>query len=196
MDRCSRCASPSRIRSQLAEEHVRSWPIGRPFRLLEAMRALCSDITVQLVLGVTDPHRRDQLAAAIRQMLNTPGNPPLPLPGDHDGPGGMAGRLGERLFQRRSAGVRRLLMDELSQRHARENPGEDVLGTTYGRARNEWSSARPYSSRTAADSSQQPSADTQLHAGPTDQESRSVSRRPELDWPPWRSTSTRLKERP
>jgi hypothetical protein len=52
--------------------------------LLEAMRTLCTDITVGLVLGVDDPVRHAELAAAIRRMLNVPGNPPLPLPGGDD----------------------------------------------------------------------------------------------------------------
>lgn len=125
--------APERIRAiepalaRLAEEHVRSWPTARPFRLLEAMRTLCTDITVNLVLGITDPLRRRDLGAAIRQMLNTPGNVPLPLPGDDDGPGGVAGTLGDRLFQWRSAGVRRLLRDELSERRASDCSGADVL---------------------------------------------------------------------
>ncbi len=126
--------APERIRTiepaiaVLTEEHMRLWPSGRPFRLLEVMRTLCTDITVHLVLGIADGPRRRELVAAIRRMLTTPGNLPLPLPGNHDGPAGIVGRLGERLFQQRSAGVRRLLADELSHRRARDDAGEDVLG--------------------------------------------------------------------
>jgi cytochrome P450 family 135 len=126
--------APARIEAiepaiaQLAEEHVRGWPTGRPFRLLEATRTLCTDIIVHLVLSVTDQSRRRALVAAIRQMLNTPGNPPLPLPGDDDGPGGLVGKLGDRLFEKRSAEVRRLLREELRQRRTRDEAGDDVLG--------------------------------------------------------------------
>lgn len=76
---------------RLAEEHVNSWPTGRPFRLLEETRTLCTDIMVHLVLGVTNSQRRHALVAAIRRMLDTPGNPPLPLPGDSEGPGVRSG---------------------------------------------------------------------------------------------------------
>src|SRR3954454_7532216 len=47
--------------SGLAGEHCARWPTGRPFRLLEAMRTLCTDVTVHLMLGVTDPSRRAEL---------------------------------------------------------------------------------------------------------------------------------------
>ena len=71
----------------LAGDHAARWPTDRPFRLLEAMRALCTDITVGLVLGVEDPVRHAALVAAIQRMLNVPGNPPLPLPGGDEGRG-------------------------------------------------------------------------------------------------------------
>lgn len=114
--------------AELAEEHARGWPRGHPFRLLEATRQLCTEIAVGLVLAVTDAHRRRALVAAIRRMLNTPGNPPLPLPGGDEGPRGMIGKAADREFARRSAEVRRLLREELRERHAREEPGDDLLG--------------------------------------------------------------------
>jgi cytochrome P450 len=114
--------------AELTRRHVDGWPTGRPCRVLEATRTLCTDITVRLVLGINDEPRRGELVRAIRALLNIPGNPPLPLPGTGDGPAGTAGRAGDRLFARRSREVRGLLADELHERRARAQPGDDVLG--------------------------------------------------------------------
>jgi cytochrome P450 len=114
--------------AELAHEHAVRWPMGRPFRLLDAMRALCTDIAVGLVFGVEDPVRRQALVDAIQRMLTLPGNPPWPLPGGDDGPRGAVGRAGDALFARRSKPVRRLLFDELRVRRAANRGGEDVLG--------------------------------------------------------------------
>jgi cytochrome P450 len=112
----------------LAGEHAARWPTDRPFRLLEAMRTLCTDITVGLVLGIDDRVRHAALVAAIRRMLNVPGNPPLPLPGADDGPSGAVGGLGDALFAHRAAPVRDLLLEELRARRATGGSTNDVLG--------------------------------------------------------------------
>jgi cytochrome P450 len=111
----------------LTAEHVARWPTGRPFRVLEAMRALCTDVTVRLVLGVEDFERAHALAGAIRRMLNMPGNPPLPLPGDRDGPGGWVGQAAAAIFARRAEPVRSLLFDELRTRRAAPGHDDGVL---------------------------------------------------------------------
>jgi len=112
----------------LAVTHAARWPVLRPFRLLEAMRSLCTEVTVRLVLGVSDPRRSAMLIDAIHRMLKTPGNPPLPLPGGDDGPMGVAGWAGNALFARRAAPVRRLLLAELHERRLTAKPSHDVLG--------------------------------------------------------------------
>ncbi|MFZ1995159.1 MAG: cytochrome P450 [Solirubrobacteraceae bacterium] len=112
----------------LAGEHAAGWSRHRPFRLLEAMRALCTDIAVGLVLAVDDPVRRAALVDAIRRMLDVPGNPPLPLPGGSDGPAGAVGRAGDAFFERRAAPVRDLLLQELRARRSTDGNAEDVLG--------------------------------------------------------------------
>lgn len=124
--------APDRIGSiepaiaRLAEEHVSRWPLARPFHLLEAMRSLCTDIAVRLVLGVSDQPRGAALVTAIRQMLNIPGNPPLPLPGGGDD--GALGRAADRALWLRTAPTRQLLGDELRERRARDEGADDVLG--------------------------------------------------------------------
>jgi cytochrome P450 family 135 len=112
----------------LAREHAARWPRHRPFRLLEAMRALCTDIAVGLVLAVEEPGRRAALVDAIRRMLDVPGNPPSPLPGGSDGRTGAVGRAGDALFGRRAAPVRELLLEELHARRSTGGEAGDVLG--------------------------------------------------------------------
>lgn len=94
----------------LAERHVAAWPRGRPFRLLPRMRALIDDAFVRLVLGVDDERRALAIAAAIRRMLWTPGNPPLSIPGEGDG---LLGAAGAALFERRVRPLSRLLGREV-----------------------------------------------------------------------------------
>jgi cytochrome P450 len=121
----------ARIESSIAElaaEEAAGWPSDRPFRMLEAMRTLCTSITVRLVLGVEHPARGPALIRAIRQMLNMPGNPPLPLPGGDEGPGGRVGRAGDALFNRLSAPVRRLLREELRARRSAHARAETLAG--------------------------------------------------------------------
>jgi cytochrome P450 family 135 len=106
--------------AEIAERHARTWPLRRPFRMLERMRALADEVFVRLVLGVEDDGR---ICAALRRMLRTPGNPPLTVPGEGDG---LMGAVGRRVFDRRHAPLTRLLADEVERRRA--DPPDDVLG--------------------------------------------------------------------
>jgi cytochrome P450 family 135 len=113
--------------AHIAELHVAGWPRGRPFRLLQRMRALVDEVFARLVVGMRDPARARALAAATQKMLWTPGNPPLPPPGE--GAGAM-GELGKRLFDRRKREPGRLLRMEIeSRRRAGETgDGADLIG--------------------------------------------------------------------
>lgn len=62
--------------AQIARKHIATWPRRAPFRLLERMRDLATDVFGQLILDIDDP----AYVAAVRRMLRTPGNPPLPVP--------------------------------------------------------------------------------------------------------------------
>ena len=111
--------------ARLAESHVAHWPRGRPFRLLPRVRTLCDELFVRLVLGVRDDERAGALVLAIRRMLWTPGNPPLPPPGQGSG---LVGALGMRLFERRVAPVARLLTEEIeARRRTGDTDGDDIL---------------------------------------------------------------------
>src|SRR3954468_19642834 len=83
--------------AQIARRHIASWPRGRPFRLLAAMRSLADEVFARVILRLDRP---DEYVAAVRRMLRTPGNPPVPVPGDG---------LTARVFRRRARPLIELL---------------------------------------------------------------------------------------
>ena len=108
----------------VAERHVAAWPRRRPFRLLPHMRAVIDEAFVAVVLGVGEERRARLIAAAIRRMLWTPGNPPLTIPGEGDG---LLGAVGTAVFRRRCAPLARLLAEEVDRRRADGPDGDDVM---------------------------------------------------------------------
>jgi cytochrome P450 len=111
--------------ARIAERHASSWPRGRPFQLLSRLRSLADEIFVRLVLGVRDEAIAEDLIAAIGRMLRTPGNPPVTLPGKGDG---LAGELGQMLFERRQRPVVEQLSRAVEARRAEAADDTDVLG--------------------------------------------------------------------
>jgi cytochrome P450 len=111
----------------LTQEHVGRWPRGRPFRLLPRVRTLIDEIFVRHVVGVEERERGRALVLAIRRMLWTPGNPPIPVPGPGNetlpGPANV-------LFKWRSAPVIKLLGDAIDRRRvaAADERGDDIIG--------------------------------------------------------------------
>jgi cytochrome P450 len=117
--------------AEIASRHAAGLPTGRPFRLLKQVRDVTDEIFVRLVLGIRDERLAESLIEAVRHMLRTPGNPPTTLPGPGDG---LAGALGQRLFERRQAPALAGLMRALRARRA-EGPragAPDVLGALLG----------------------------------------------------------------
>jgi cytochrome P450 family 135 len=108
----------------IAARHAAAWPAGRPFRALPRLRAITDEVFVRLILGVGDDARARALAAAIRRMIGTPGNPPFPVPDESDG---LIGAAGRRLFERRSAPVARLLAEEVDARRRERPDGHDAV---------------------------------------------------------------------
>jgi cytochrome P450 len=121
-DAVARRADPT---AALAGEHAARWPRGRPFRLLPRLRALVDEVFVRELLGIRDRERGRAAAAAIQRMLWSPGNPPLSVPGEGDG---VLGAAGAALFARRRAPLARLLAQEIDDRRARGEAGDDLLG--------------------------------------------------------------------
>jgi cytochrome P450 len=110
--------------ARLAAEHAARWPRNRPFRLLPRVRTLIDEIFVRHILGVPEDPAATGLVLALRRMLLSPGNPPLPLPGPGNG---TLERPVEALFAWRSAPLRKLLGDAIDARRGR--PATGVLGS-------------------------------------------------------------------
>lgn len=55
---------------QITEDEVRSWPVGKPFELLDRSYALTLAIIVRVVLGVEDPQRAAELSRVLRRVAN------------------------------------------------------------------------------------------------------------------------------
>jgi len=108
----------------IAERHAAAWPTGRPFPLLSRMRTLVDDVFVRIMLGVADEARARALVEAVGRMLRTPGNPPLPPPGEGDG---LLGALGRRLFEWRRRPLARLLVEEIDERRTAPSTDGDAI---------------------------------------------------------------------
>lgn len=80
------------------------------------------------MLGVEDDGRAERLVDALGAMLRVPGNPPLPPPGEDEGPLGSAI---DALFERRRAPLRRELATEIESRGAGRSDREDVIESLF-----------------------------------------------------------------
>jgi cytochrome P450 len=108
----------------IAERHVAGWPRRRPLQLLSRMRTLVDDVFVRLLLGVEDDVRVERLVDSLGAMLRVPGNPPLPPPGEGEGPLGAGVAA---VFERRRAPLRRELAAEIESRPEGGTGGGDVI---------------------------------------------------------------------
>lgn len=120
--------------AEIAEAHASGWPHGRPFRLLPRVRVLLDDIFVRLVLGVRDERRARELVDAIGKMLWTPGNPPVPIPGEGNG---VLGAAATAFFERRHRPVSRLLVEEIESRSGDGTDASDVIASALARGSHE-----------------------------------------------------------
>jgi cytochrome P450 len=105
----------------LAEGHAAAWPSLRPFKLRVRLRDLADEIWVRLIL---QPRRVEPMIRAARHLLRTPGNPPLPPPGEGKG---LAGALTTRLLEARLDPFARLVREEIAERRARATQGNGGL---------------------------------------------------------------------
>jgi cytochrome P450 len=96
----------------LAERHAAAWPSLRPFKLRVRLRDLADEAWVRLIL---QPRRVEPMVRAARHLLRTPGNPPLPPPGEGQG---LTGRLTTQLLHARLEPFARLVREEIAERRA------------------------------------------------------------------------------
>jgi cytochrome P450 len=108
----------------VAARHVARWPRRGPLQLLSRLRTLVDDVFVRLLLGVEDEARAERLVDALGTLLRVPGNPPLPPPGEGEGPLGAGVAA---LFERRRVPLRRELAAEIESRPEGGNGGADVI---------------------------------------------------------------------
>jgi len=108
----------------IAERHAASWPSGRPFRLRVRLRDLADEVWVRLVLRPRDEARTVALTRAARHLLRTPGNPPMPPPGEDQG---LLGPATTRLIERRLAPFAELVKADVEERRAGGGGARDGL---------------------------------------------------------------------
>jgi cytochrome P450 family 135 len=106
----------------IAERHAASWPARRPFRLRVRLRDLADEVWVRLVLRPRDEARTVALIGAARHLLRTPGNPPLPPPGD-----GLLGPAMTRVMEHRLAPFADLVRAEIDERRRDGATGDGGL---------------------------------------------------------------------
>lgn len=56
----------------IAAADVDGWPVGRPFPVLDRMRAVTLEVILQTVIGVTDEYRLDRLRSALLHLTDFP----------------------------------------------------------------------------------------------------------------------------
>ena len=55
---------------ELARAEVATWPVGKPFKLHQRMRDLTLEVILQVVFGVTDRDRLDQLRPLLDKIVS------------------------------------------------------------------------------------------------------------------------------
>ncbi|GLE52455.1 hypothetical protein ATCCBAA256_20190 [Mycobacterium montefiorense] len=58
------------IMQESARAALRSWPVDRPFQMLEAARSLMLDVIVKVIFGVDDPDEVRRLGRPFERLLN------------------------------------------------------------------------------------------------------------------------------
>jgi cytochrome P450 len=109
---------------RIAERHAASWPRGRPFQLRVRLRDVADEVWVRLVLRPRGEARVEALTGAARHLLRTPGNPPLPPPGERQG---LLGPGLSKLVEGRLAPFADLVTTEIAERRARGATADDGL---------------------------------------------------------------------
>jgi cytochrome P450 len=102
---------------------VSRWPVGRPFPLLPRMRSITFEVILQVVFGLEDSARLDQLRPSLRRLLAM-GSSWMLVPAFRQDLGGFSpwGR-----FVRLKAQVEALLQEEIRHRRNSDLPPSDSV---------------------------------------------------------------------
>ncbi|HEX7290895.1 MAG TPA: cytochrome P450, partial [Conexibacter sp.] len=66
-----RLRSYAELIAELAEREVASWPLGEPFRLHERMERLTLEVILEVVFGIADEARKDELRRLLPLLLRS-----------------------------------------------------------------------------------------------------------------------------
>ncbi|HEV7773831.1 MAG TPA: cytochrome P450 [Conexibacter sp.] len=66
-----RLRSYAELIAELAEREVASWPVGEPFRLHQRMERLTLEVILEVVFGITDEARKDELRRLLPLLLRS-----------------------------------------------------------------------------------------------------------------------------
>jgi cytochrome P450 len=114
------------LMSEIAEQELESWPLGRSFPIWPRMQALTLEVILRAVFGVTEADSLARMRAALKSMLDWTTDSRRLIALAAFGPYRVRD---SRIFQRAMAPVDELILDEIRRR--REDPDldarEDVL---------------------------------------------------------------------
>ena len=114
--------------TDVADEAIERWPVGRPFKLLHAMHGITVRVILRSVFGRRDRAAEDRFAEAVMSWFDLAGWGPLLLPAMQVdlGPLSPWGR-----FRRKARALDALLYEEIAAHRRRlaagEPGGEDML---------------------------------------------------------------------
>jgi cytochrome P450 len=115
----------------VAEEHVARWPVGERFSVQSSMQAITLDVILRVVFGVEDPARVAQLAAPLRRLLDSTGQPRRLLALQFTRSEGARPRTPWGRVRRLMAPVDRMIYEEIAARRAEAASGgparDDIL---------------------------------------------------------------------
>jgi cytochrome P450 len=115
----------------IAQEHVARWPVGERFAVQRSMQAITLEVILRVVFGVEEPARVAQLAAPLRQLLDSTGQPRRLLALQLTSSEGARPRTPWGRVRRLMEPVDRMIFEEIAARRAEARDGsparDDIL---------------------------------------------------------------------
>ncbi len=102
------------------ERELARWPAGTPFPVHPSMQALTLDVILRAVFGVTDDARREALSARLRNLLGATSSTGTALTVL------LRRERAIEQFERLSAEIDALLLEEIARRRAQPGGGDDI----------------------------------------------------------------------